>query len=137
MQGVIGDLVGVCILVKSHLVQLFSGFVKLVLHQDNLAILGLSTQFRFSQLGFTVFNYIFKSFMYQLELSIKPFRFLTDIVQEVLKGYFMSVWFFFFITINHDGRASVQFSLFGLFRFLSCIGLATRDRNIIWSGHHS
>ena len=137
MQGVIGDLVGVCISVKSHLVQSFSGFVKSVLHQDNLAILGLSTQFRFSQLGFTVFNYIFKSFMYQSELSIKPFRFLADIVQEVLKGYFMSVQFFFFIAINHDGRASVQFSSFSSFRFLSCIGLATRDGNIIRSGHRS
>ena len=42
MQGVIGDLVGVCILVKSHLVQLFSGFIKSVLHQDNLTIFSLS-----------------------------------------------------------------------------------------------
>ena len=82
-------------------------------------------------MSFTVFNHIFKLFMDYLEFSIKPFGFLVDIVQEVLKGYFMLVWFFFFITINHDGRVLVQFSSFSLFRFLSCIGLATRDRNII------
>ena len=64
--------------------------------------------------------------MYQLELSIKLFRFLTDIVQEVLKGHFMLVQFVVLIVaINHDGGVLVQF------RFLSCIGLNTRDRNII------
>ena len=48
MQGVIGNLVNVCILVKGHLVQAFSGFIKSVLHQDNLTIFGLSIQFRVS-----------------------------------------------------------------------------------------
>ena len=84
MQGVIGNLVGVCISVKSHLGQAFSGLIKSALHQDNLTIFGLSTQFRFSQSGFTVFNDIFKLFMYQSELSVKPFRFLMDVSQEVL-----------------------------------------------------
>ena len=65
------------------------------------------------------------------ELFIKPFRLFIDISQEVLKGHFVSVWFFFFITIYHDGRVLVQFSLFSLFRFLPLIGLATRARNII------
>ena len=78
MQGVIGNLVGVCITVKSHLVQSLGGLIKSVLHQDNLTIFGLSTQFRFSQSGFAVFNHIFKLFMDHLELSIKPFRFLVD-----------------------------------------------------------
>ena len=137
MQGVIGDLVGVCITVKSHLVQSFSGFIKSVLHQDNLAIFGLSTQFRFSQLGFAVFNDIFILFVDHLELSIKLFRLLVDVSQEVLKGHFTSVQFFFFIAIYHDGRALVRFSLFGLFRFLPLMGLATRARNIIQSGHCS
>ena len=136
MQSVIGDLVGVCILVKGHLVQAFSCFFKSFLHQDNLTIFGLSIQLRVSQSGFAVFNDIFISFMDHSELSIKPFGFLVDVVQEVLKGHFVSVRFFF-IAINHDGRASVWFSSFGSFRFLSRIGLATRDGNIIQSGHRS
>ena len=82
-------------------------------------------------MGFAVFNNIFISFMDHSELSIKLFRLLMDISQEVLKGHFVSVWFFFFITIYHDGRALVWFSLFGLFRFLPLMGLATRARNII------
>ena len=137
MQGVVGDLVGVCIMVKSHLVQAFSCFFKSVLHQDNLAIFGLSTQFRFSQSGLTVFNHVFKSFMDQSELSIKPFGFLMDVSQEVFKSHFMLVRFIILIIINHDGGASIRFSLFGSFRFFSLIGLATRDRNIIQSGHRS
>ena len=75
--------------------------------------------------------------MYQLELSIKPFRLFVDISQEVLKGHFALVQFFFFITIYHDGRVSVQFSSFSLFRSLPLMGLATRDGNIIQSGHRS
>ena len=134
MQGIIGDLVGICIMVKSHLVQVFSGFIKLFLHQDNLTIFGLSIQFRVSQLGFAVFNDVFVLFMDHSELSIKLFRLLMDVSQEVLKGHFTLVWFFFFITIYHDGRVLVWFSLF---RFLPLMGLATRARNIIWSGYHS
>ena len=138
MQGVIGDLVSVCISVKGHLVQAFSGFIKSVLHQDNLAIFGLSVQFRFNQSGFAVIHNIFKLFMYQSELSIKPFRFLVDVSQEVFIGHFVSVRsVVLIIAINHDGGASVWFSSFGSFGFLSCIGLATRDRNIIQSGHRS
>ena len=138
VQGVIGNLVGICISVESHLVQVFSCFFQLFLYQDNLTIFGLSIQFRFNQSGFVVIHNIFKSFMYQLELSIKPFRFLVDVSQEVFIGHFMSVWsIILIITINHDGGASVQFSSFSLFRFLSYIGLATRDRNIIQSGYYS
>ena len=137
MQSVIGDLVGVCILVKGHLVQAFSCFFKSFLHQDNLTIFGLSIQLRVSQSGFAVFNDIFISFMDHSELSIKPFRLLMDVSQEVLKGHFVLVRFFFFITIYHDGRASVWFSSFGLFRFLPLMGLATRARNIVRSGHCS
>ena len=131
MQSVIGDLVGVYISVKDHLVQVFSCFFKLFLHQDNLAVFNLSIQLRVSQLGFMVFNDIFILFMDYLKLSIKLFRLLIDISQKVLKGHFMLVQFFFFITIYHDGRALVWFSLFGLFRFLPLMGLATRARNII------
>ena len=137
MQGVIGNLVGICITVKSHLVQAFSGFIKSFLHQDNLTIFGLSIQFRVSQSGFTVFNDIFISFMDHSELSIKPFRLLVDISQKVLKGHFVLVWFFFFIAIYHNGRVSVRFSSFGSFRFLPLMGLATRARNIVQSGHCS
>ena len=84
-----------------------------------------------------VFNDVFILFMDHSELSIKLFRLLMDISQEILKGHFTSVQFFFFITIYHDGRASVWFSSFSVFRFLPLMGLATRARNIIWSGYHS
>ena len=137
MQSVIGNLVGICISVKGHLVQAFSCFFKSFLHQDNLAVFGLSIQLRVSQSGFAVFNNIFILFVDYLELFIKPFRLLMDVSQEVLKGHFVLVQFFFFITIYHDRRASIWFSLFSLFRFLPLMGLATRARNIIWSGHHS
>ena len=82
MQGVVGNLVGICITVKSHLVQVFSGFFESALHQDNLTIFGLSTQFQVIQLGVAVVNNILIAPVDQFELFIKPFRFLADVSQE-------------------------------------------------------
>ena len=130
MQSVLGNLVGICISVHSHLVQLFVRFIKSFFHQDNLAIFGLSTQFSTSQLSFILKN-ITKSFMYQSEFSIKPFRFSWMNLRK--SSRVTSCWFVLLSSspsIRMEDRRFVRF-----IRALSFIGQPTRARSIVRSGH--